>query len=101
MLAALCEPLLRLAGEQARPASYAEIARRLQLGSPEYVRRVLGELRDRLSTADGVPRLQTDGTNPGRGQVDALADWAVRTGTVTLDDLNRLDRFAAATRQQQ
>lgn len=92
MLAALCEPLLRYAGEQARPASYSEIAHRLQLGSAEYVRRVLGELRDRLSTADGVPRLQTDGMNNGRGQLDALADWAVRSSTVTPDDLDQLDQ---------
>jgi hypothetical protein len=90
MLAALCEPLLRFAGDQARAATYAEIARRLQLGSAEYVRRVLGDLRDRLSTADGVPRLQADGTNPGRGHADALADWAVRTGIVDVLDLDLL-----------
>ncbi|MGH3567527.1 MAG: hypothetical protein ACRDRH_16130 [Pseudonocardia sp.] len=73
MLAALCEPLLRYAGEDARAATNAEIADRLSLKA-EYVRRSLSDLRDRLSTAHGMPRLRPEDDGAlGRGFGDLLA----------------------------
>ena len=50
LLAALCEPLLILAGEEAKPASYREIGIRTGLKSGS-VRNCLDALRHRLTEA--------------------------------------------------
>jgi len=82
MLVALCEPMLTLAGEDARPATYAAIGKRLHVGA-EYVRRCLGELRERLANEDGMPRLRGDHAGDGSDYREALATWALDSGTVT------------------
>ncbi|MEU4835072.1 hypothetical protein [Streptosporangium sp. NPDC023615] len=89
MLAALCEPLLMETGPRAVPATYAQIGRRLRR-QPGYVRNVLKALRESLS-GHGVPGLTAD--DDGAAHDDfrwALARWAVRTGTVTTEELEEL-----------
>lgn len=79
LLAALCEPVLLLAGS--RPASYREIAERLGGTTPASVRTGLDRLRNRLSDVDGIPRLRADDeASDPQGYLQALAHWAIDTG---------------------
>lgn len=57
--AALCEPLLLLAGGEATAATYRQIADRVG-GTPTSVRTCLDALRHRLSDGDGIPGLRND-----------------------------------------
>jgi hypothetical protein len=90
MLTALCEPVLLFAGDEARPATYAAIGKRLKVG-PEYVRRCLGDLRERLATEGGVPRLRDERAADGADYREELAVWALDSGTVTTASLDLLD----------
>ena len=87
LLAALCEPLLRGIDDGAGPATYRAVA--VRTGQrPAYVATVFHDLRRQLADA-GVP-------GPTSGEPDAdlrgrLADWALRTGTVTREHLLLLD----------
>ncbi|MEU9396333.1 hypothetical protein AB0D86_40840 [Streptomyces sp. NPDC048324] len=92
LLAALCEPLLLLAGEEAAAATYRQIADRVG-GTPASVRTCLDALRNRLTDDDGIPGLRSDDP-PGGTRADAfgpaLAQWALTSGTVTIEDLRLL-----------
>ena len=79
VLAALCAPMLESVGEPAGPASAREIGAALGL-QPNYVRNVLKEVREELSSY-GVPGLVADG--PPQAGEDfrlPLALWAIRYG---------------------
>jgi hypothetical protein len=91
LLAALCEPLLIFAGPDAVPATYAEIAQRTG-GTKHAVRNTLYNLRDRLSTVDGIPGLRQEGDYDDReGDYRlALARWALASKTTTEADLSLL-----------
>ncbi|GAA2903118.1 hypothetical protein GCM10010472_71680 [Pseudonocardia halophobica] len=81
MLAALCEPVLTLAGS--RPATYREIAERLGGTTPASVRTGLDRLRNRLSDTDGIPGLRGDEDScETAGYLEALAHWAIDTGEI-------------------
>jgi hypothetical protein len=87
ILRALCAPLLSESGPKAVPATYAQIAQRLGL-QPQYVRNVVKALRETLS-GHGVPglvRQEDDATHDDFRW--ALARWAVRSGWVTVGDLD-------------
>ncbi|MER7181491.1 hypothetical protein ABT404_18740 [Streptomyces hyaluromycini] len=92
LLAALCEPLLLLAGEEAAAATYRQIADRVG-GTPASVRTCLDALRSRLTDADGIPGLRNDDASAG-ARADAfgpaLAQWALSSGTVTTGHLSLL-----------
>jgi hypothetical protein len=66
------------------PRSYADAAARLNWPRTTLVKRV-EHLRNRLTNA-GVPNLL------GENALDALAEWALTTGTVTREDLQALPR---------
>jgi hypothetical protein len=83
LLAALCEPLLRSSGPNARPATYREIASRLAL-SEHTVRNALDALRERLLMI-GIPGMI------GPEAKDNLARYAVRSGSITPEDLELLN----------
>lgn len=94
LVAALCEPMLLLAGPAAVPATYRQIGDRLSL-SHHYVRKRLDVIRG-LVADQGVPWLRGDGD---AGEISAqnsatyssqLAFWAVRTGLVTSATLSLL-----------
>lgn len=88
MLAALCEPRLLNAGEEARPATYGEVAERLGT-TTSSVKGCLDNLRHRLSDEDGIPGLRTE-EDKGRDAANylvPLVEWAVDTGAVSLDEL--------------
>jgi hypothetical protein len=88
-LVALCAPVLTRTGPDARPASYAEIGRRLGR-QPQYIRNVLKSLRESLS-GHGVPGLtDEDNFNQHDDFRWALARWALRSGWVDLDSLPAL-----------
>lgn len=79
VLAALCAPMLERMGEPAGPASAREIGSALGL-QPNYVRNVLKEVREELSSY-GVPGLVADGPpQPGEDFRLPLALWAIRYG---------------------
>ena len=79
VLRALCAPMLEKVGEPAGPASAREIGAALGL-QPNYVRNVLKEVREEL-TSYGVPGLVTDGPpQPGEDFRLPLALWAIRYG---------------------
>ncbi|QJY45125.1 hypothetical protein [Pseudonocardia broussonetiae] len=83
LLAALCEPVLTLAGS--KPASYREIAERIGGTTPASVRTGLDRLRNRLSDADGIPGLRMDEEwGDATGYLEALALWAIDTGEIDL-----------------
>lgn len=91
LLAALCEPLLTLAGGP--PATYREIAARLGGGAtPKAVRTGLDRLRNRLADEDGLPGLRADDDDgPGTPRyVAVLARWAIDTGQVDGQVLDRV-----------
>jgi hypothetical protein len=71
-------------GERPRPASYREAAERLGI-SPHNVRNRVDELRNRLLRDFPVPGII------GPEAKDNLALYAVRTGTITKDDLIGLE----------
>ncbi len=80
LLAALCEPLLTLAG--AAPATYREIAERLGgTATANSVRTGLDRLRHRLAHDNGIPGLRTDdddqGSRDAAHYVHELARWAL------------------------
>jgi hypothetical protein len=83
LLAALCEPLLKSAGPNARPATYREIASRLAL-SEHTVRNALDALREQLLII-GIPGMT------GPEAKDNLARYAVRSGSITSRDLDLLN----------
>jgi hypothetical protein len=87
LLAALCEPLLRGADDDAGPATYRAVADRTGL-RPGYVANVFHDLRRQLSDA-GMPGLM--GREPDADFRGRLADWALRTGKVTREHLRLLD----------
>ncbi|MGW3360541.1 hypothetical protein ACWDFL_34990 [Streptomyces bungoensis] len=91
LLAALCEPLLLLAGGEATAATYRQIADRVG-GTPASVRTCLDALRHRLSDDDGIPGLRNDDAPGARADTfgPALAQWALSSGTVTTEDLRLL-----------
>jgi hypothetical protein len=79
VLAALCAPMLEKMGEAAGPASAREIGAALGL-QPNYVRNVLKELREEL-TSYGVPGLVGEGIpQAGEDFRLPLALWAIRYG---------------------
>ena len=89
MLAALCEPVLTLAGRSA--ATYREVAERLGT-TAKTARTCLDGLRTRLADVDGIPGLRTDEDDGGTGgYLDALAGWALASGEVTAETLAVLD----------
>ncbi len=99
VLAALCEPLLTRSGQQAVPATYAEIGSRLDL-RPAYVRNVVKSLRETL-TGHGVPGLS--GEEQGAAADDfrlPLARWAVHHGWVTRRDVEALGPQPATGTQE-
>jgi len=85
VLTALAAPLLTCSGARARPASYADIGRRLGL-KPGYVRNVVKDIRESLAS-HGVPGLLGDVVDERRGEDfrPALARWAVWSGLVDAD----------------
>jgi hypothetical protein len=83
LLAALCEPLLTSAASNARPATYREIASRLAL-SEHTVRNALDALREQLLVV-GIPGMI------GPEAKDNLARYAVRSGSITVVDLDLLN----------
>jgi hypothetical protein len=85
LLAALCEPLLRGRDDEAVPATYRAIAVRPGCARPRGHR--VPRLRRQLSEA-GVPAAGREPDADVRGR---LADWALRTGTVTPEHLVLLD----------
>ncbi len=91
-LAALCEPVLTLAGPAAAPATYRQIAERLGT-TQATAKSCLDQLRARLSDVDGIPGLRSDedADDPGHSYLPALAAWAVHSGAVTDDTLDLLD----------
>lgn len=92
-LAALCEPILTLAGPAAVAATYRQIAERTGT-TPAAVRTCLDHLRARLSDVDGIPGLRTDedeDDDANQSYLPALAAWAVHTGVVDQDTLACLD----------
>lgn len=93
MLAALCEPMLLLAGRE--PATYREIAERLGgTATAQSVRTGLDRLRNRLADVDGIPGLRGDDDDPARGDaahfVAALARWAIDTGQIGAEHIRLL-----------
>ena len=93
LLAALCEPLLALAGGE--PATYREIASRLGgTATAASVRTGLDRLRNRLAD-EGMPGLRADEDDGAAGRdggrfVAALARWAIDTGQVNSDGVELL-----------
>lgn len=83
ILSALCEPLLVARGDRSRPASYAEGAARLFL-SRSRVENCVADLVKKFAAA-GVPGLE------GPEAKDHLCRYAVRSGSITADDLDRID----------
>jgi hypothetical protein len=83
LLAAICEPLFSRPGVKVRPASYREAATRLGL-SEHTVRNQLDALRERLLTL-GIPRLI------GAEAKNDLARYAVRSGSITPEDVAAID----------
>jgi hypothetical protein len=83
LLAALCEPLLTLAG--AAPATYREIAERLGgTATVNSVRTGLDRLRHRLAHDNGIPGLRGDDDDPQTSRdaahyVHELARWTLDT----------------------
>lgn len=89
VLAALCAPLLTSSGPHAAPATYAQVADRLDL-RPQYVRNVIRTLREKLS-GHGVPGLVAEhGEAPSDDYRWALARWAIRNRWITMDDVAAL-----------
>jgi hypothetical protein len=86
---ALCRPMLTKSGSAARPATYAEIGQSLGL-SPAYVRNVIRSIRDNL-TGYGIPGLSADDSTPTDDFRLPLARWALWSGWVGPDDLDRDD----------
>lgn len=87
LLVALCEPVLRPAAGGPRPATYRQVGELLGR-QPGYVRNALRQIRETLAGA-GVPGLLGDDGRSG-AEDDfrlPLAQWAVRTATVTPADL--------------
>lgn len=91
-LAALCEPVLTLAGPAAQPATYRQIAERLGT-TQATARNCLDLLRARLSDVDGIPGLRADEDtdDPAPSYLPALAAWAVHSGVICTETLGLLD----------
>jgi hypothetical protein len=83
LVAALCEPLLTPSGVEVRPATYKEIGYRLGV-QPHTVRNELDVLRARLGNL-GFPGMA------GTHAKDSLALYAVRSSSITVDDIGALD----------
>jgi hypothetical protein len=91
LLAALCEPMFTRTGRRASPATYRQIGQRVGR-RPGYVRNVLKRLREQLA-AQGVAALVTfDADQVSEDFRLPLAMWAIHSGTITLTDVNGLDR---------
>lgn len=91
LLAALCEPILILAGDQAVPATYRQIAERVGQ-RPQSVRVCLDQLRLRLTEEDGIPGLRGTGEQTEAADYRGpLARWALSSGIVTTADLRLLN----------
>lgn len=97
MLSALCEPLLIFAGPAAVPATYRQIALRLDVTGAS-VKNCLALLRARLSDEDGIPGLraneeddENEGDESPSSYLAALAAWAVHAQVITVSDLAILD----------
>jgi hypothetical protein len=85
LVTAICWTLIRPSrGDRPRPASYREAAVRLGI-SAHNVRNRIDELRTRLLREFPIPGIV------GADAKDNLAIYAVRTGTITSDDLDALD----------
>jgi hypothetical protein len=90
LLAALCEPLLTKTGPRASPATYRQIGVRVGR-RPDYVRGVLKRLREQLA-AQGVAALVAFSLDQVSEDFRLpLAMWAIHSGTITAEDLVRLD----------
>ena len=97
ILLALCEPMLTRNGQAARPATYAQIARRLSL-RPGYVRNVVQALRETL-TGYGLAALTEEASQSVAEDFRReLAQWAVRSGWVQVHHLAELDGKGEETR---
>lgn len=95
-LAALCEPILTSVGAGTVPATYNEIAQRCGV-SRKTARNSLDALRQMLSAEYGIPGLVHPGDSsqgaPGAVNfLSVLAAWAINSGTITLGDLETIDR---------
>jgi len=108
LLTVLCLPALTQSGPRAEVPSYAEMAEILARHGhslkPKTIRNGLDELRSWLTYEHGIPGLIQDqgdgapapGRNgdgapaPGRNLVKELARWAILSGNVTREDLDRL-----------
>lgn len=87
VLVALCAPLLTGTGAGAVPATYARIGEVLGL-RPQYVRNVIKTIREELA-GHGVPGLTTEDDSTGHDDFRwSLARWAVRSGWVTVADVD-------------
>jgi len=85
LVTSICWSLIvPLKGERPRPASYREAAERLGI-SAHNVRNRIDDLRNRLLRDFPIPGIV------GPDAKDNLALYAVRTGTVTKDDLAELE----------
>ncbi|MFC7529224.1 hypothetical protein [Actinoplanes sp. GCM10030250] len=90
MAVALCRPLLIASGRAARPATYTEIGAALNL-KPQYVRRVIREIREIL-TGYGIPGLTPEDGNTANDDFRLpLARWALWSGWVSAADLPQDD----------
>jgi hypothetical protein len=98
LLTVLCLPTLTQSGRRAEVPSYAEMAGILaRYGyslKPKTIRNGLDELRSWLTYEHDIPGLlqdQDDGTPaPDGNLVKKLARWAILSGNVTSEDLDRL-----------
>jgi hypothetical protein len=100
LLTVLCLPRLTQSGQRAEVPSYAQMSKMLSRYGhslkPHTVRNGLDDLRIWLTHEHGIPGLveeREDGApTPGgnRHMVKKLAEWAIRSGNVTREDLDRL-----------
>ncbi len=98
LLSALCLPLMTRAGPRAVVPTYTEMEHILRAcghrGTARTVKKGLDELRIWLTYEHGVEGLLGDGSDrpsgPPGGYLGALARWAIHSGNVTDDDLDRL-----------
>jgi hypothetical protein len=99
LLVALCEPVLRPGAGGVRPATYRQVGELLGR-QPGYVRNAFRQIRETLAGV-GVPGLvQDDGRHNAEDDFRLpLANWAVRTATVTTADLAALPAAPADSGQ--
>lgn len=98
LLTVLCLPALTQSGRGAEVPSYAEmadiLARHRHPLKPSTIRNGLDELRSWLTYEHQIPGLMHNqgdsAAGPGTRMTGALARWAILSGNVTREDLDRL-----------